>query len=265
LDSIYLMIFGLSLSWLDLSGIKIEIDSQVPLASGLGSSASYSVCLACFFLILSDKLQIGIKTKTLFDQSELELINKYAFCIEKLFHGKPSGIDNSVATFGNYILFEKGQIKEKLNSQSHLPVLIVNSCVPKQTKEQVLKVRELYNKHTNIVDGLMNVIDQIVEKFSQTLRESQNQLDETLEDLISLNQGALFSLQICSYELNKIINIAQAHGCKSKLTGAGGGGCCFVLLKQNTDVQSLVIDLEANKFKSFMTQLGCGGIRIENF
>lgn len=65
----------------------------------MGSSASYSVCVAAVILILCGRI-----TPSLLSEDK-QLINKWAFQGERIFHGKPSGIDNSVCTYGNIFLY----------------------------------------------------------------------------------------------------------------------------------------------------------------
>jgi len=81
-----------------ITGVRVEVKSFLPVGAGLGSSAAYGVslvsCLLTFFNhIQKDKFNDG---KT------LKLINDWAFIAEKIAHGNPSGIDNSVATYGKF-------------------------------------------------------------------------------------------------------------------------------------------------------------------
>lgn len=78
------------------------ISSELPLGSGLGSSAAFCVSLSGALLALSDAFSIDRQTKGWLELelSELELVNKWALEGEKIIHGKPSGIDNTVSTFG---------------------------------------------------------------------------------------------------------------------------------------------------------------------
>lgn len=78
------------------------VTSELPLGSGLGSSAAFSVALSAALLGFSDSvsLDMGQQEWSLFGESDLELVNKWAFEGEKIIHGKPSGIDNTVSTYG---------------------------------------------------------------------------------------------------------------------------------------------------------------------
>lgn len=78
------------------------VTSDLPLGSGLGSSASFCVSLAGALLSLSDDVSIDKSQTGWFKltKAELELVNKWAFEGEKIIHGKPSGIDNTISTFG---------------------------------------------------------------------------------------------------------------------------------------------------------------------
>ena len=156
------------LTWQHLSGMHIEIHSQIPVGAGLGSSAALAACLAAFFLKLLNK------------SNDLVLVNECAFQIEKLFHGRPSGIDNSVAIYGGFVLYENGQIGKKFVSND-IRVLVVDTGVPKDTKQQVANVRKLYERHMNVCECLMNGIDGLVDKFVKLLDvDKQSERDETV-------------------------------------------------------------------------------------
>lgn len=243
------------LEWSQLAGLQVRVNSEIPIASGLGSSASYSTCLSSFFFLL--------RSNRAFSQTDLETINQNAFYIEKLFHGNPSGLDNSVSTYGGFIVFERGQIREKFSCQQELNVLIINSKIPKQTLEQVKKVRSLYEKHTSVLDSLMNTIDLLVDKFIQILKEKKP-LDG-IKDLVTVNQGLLYALQVSNQALDSIVNICEKFGFRAKITGAGGGGCCITIFDQTDmhNVNELKNCLIENSFLPFQTRLGSNGVRID--
>lgn len=86
-------------------GVELVGKSDLPIGAGLGSSASFSSCLAAAFLTLFDFIQTpecseNGSNKGIWSKQDLELINKWAFFGEKIIHGNPSGVDNSVAAFG---------------------------------------------------------------------------------------------------------------------------------------------------------------------
>lgn len=82
--------------------------SKLPLGAGLGSSASYSVCLASGLLRIlglvqkAQPKQNGESQCGVWSTKDLNLINNWAFISEKIIHGNPSGLDNCVSSFGKY-------------------------------------------------------------------------------------------------------------------------------------------------------------------
>jgi mevalonate kinase len=266
-----IMCIGDELVWESLSGLRVELKSDIPVAAGLGSSASFCVCLATFFLLVSSK----IPSQTALLDTHLETICTYSFALERIFHGKPSGIDNSVACYGNYVRFGNGTILEKFTSTLDMPILIVNSLVPKETSVQVAKVKSLYARNTPIMECLMETIDAVVTRFVSSLKTTTNGV--VLRDLVAFNQGLLHGLQISNYELDLIVGVASKYKWEAKITGSGGGGCCFVLLVDGDDggvgkeeerrfaerLRGLVEELQRLGFNSFRSKLGCKGVCVE--
>ena len=90
---------------------KFSLRSDIPVGAGLGSSASYCTVLATAMLITSGVFEpssvarseaLSNDRKTSRDEC-LRMISDWAYKAEMIIHGKPSGIDNTVSTFGKCI------------------------------------------------------------------------------------------------------------------------------------------------------------------
>ena len=87
---------------------EIKISSKVPIAAGLGSSASTAVAL------------IRALIKFLGQSSDEEVVNQLAFNVEKTIHGNPSGVDNTVIAYEKPIFFIKDTPIEFLSIKQSL-------------------------------------------------------------------------------------------------------------------------------------------------
>lgn len=112
----------ISLSTPPTTNITFLLRSAIPMGSGLGSSASISVCLATALLTLgghipkaNTKRHDGIDAGEV-DVDVLKVINDWAYVGEKCIHGNPSGVDNTVATFGGGVVFRKERRERKLSN-----------------------------------------------------------------------------------------------------------------------------------------------------
>lgn len=120
ISCLYMFLYMSQIAKLKYKGIRIELESGLPIGAGLGSSAAFSVSLVTALLIATglvnkEKLSVKedeiVKGKVITDERVLEMINRWAFLIETLIHGTPSGIDNSVSTFGGVLSLTSGKIK----------------------------------------------------------------------------------------------------------------------------------------------------------
>jgi mevalonate kinase len=124
-------------------GVNIEIDSSIPVAAGLGSSADVAVASAA---ALSNLLEAGLTKDEIF---------QVAFEAEKIVHGTPLGVDSIISTYGGVIRYCKGEKIEKLDIDVDLPLVIGDTKVERSTGEMVAHVNDLRRRYPFIVDKII--------------------------------------------------------------------------------------------------------------
>lgn len=63
--------------------------------------------------------------------------------------------------------------------------------------------------------------------------EKRLEAESKLEVFVTINQHLLNALGVGHESLTKICDISKKYHLHSKLTGAGGGGCAYTLLKSS--------------------------------
>ncbi|KAL2490514.1 Mevalonate kinase [Abeliophyllum distichum] len=205
---------------------KAVVTSELPLGSGLAT-----------------------RDGKCFGESELELVNKWAFEGEKIFHGKPSGIDNTVSTYGNMIKFRSGELT-RIKTNMPLKMLITNTKVGRNTKA--------------LVDSISSELASIIESpVSDDLAITEK--EEKLEELMEMNQGLLQCMGVSHASIETVLRTTLKYKLSSKLTGAGGGGCVLTLLPNllsGTVVEKVIEELESSGFQCLIAGIGGGGMEI---
>jgi len=254
-------------------GIRVTVDTQVPVSVGLGSSAAYNVSLATAILKFFS-IDIGDNQTGEISHSGKQLINKWAFQAEKVMHGNPSGIDNSTSTFGGIVAFTSGQI-ESLEKVPLLQLVIVNTKVSRNTKLLVSKVGTLNRDYPTISKGLLDCVHNVSQSVLHLFKEYHSTLtidgktfahiESHLEAVIPINDYVLFAMGVGHPILDKVREIASKYNFKSKLTGAGGGGSAFVLIPKTSalsQVNALIQDYSAQGFDCLNVHIGASGVRL---
>ncbi|KAJ2007816.1 Mevalonate kinase [Coemansia thaxteri] len=248
------------------AGFNICVRSLLPVGAGLGSSAAFNVALSAALLQLSGQLQTDGSGAV-----DRKLINQWAFQGEQVAHGTPSGIDNSVATYGGFLKYVKGEASVSLNSRHALRVLITNTNVPKSTKALVAGVRSLRDRHPAVIDGILDTIHSIATSAAALFQSDSGDatdmaaLELQVQDIIQINHGLLSTLGVSHASLERVRAITAARGLASKLTGAGGGGCALTLIPHGTpddSVDAVERELAVEGFQCYRTVVGGGGVAI---
>ncbi|XP_074868543.1 mevalonate kinase isoform X2 [Carettochelys insculpta] len=217
--------------------VEIVVWSELPTGAGLGSSAAYSVCLAAALLTACGAIGCPLedgKSIARWSEEELNLINQWAFRGEQVIHGNPSGVDNSVATWGGILRFQSGKITS-LKRVPTLRVLLTNTRVPRSTKILVAGVKDKILKFPAIMNPVLASIDAVsqeCESVLEAMAESPSlEYYPVLEELFDINQHHLNVIGVGHASLDRVCQVTATHGLHSKLTGAGGGGCAITLLR----------------------------------
>src|SRR5438105_1907045 len=106
-----------------LPDLNIDIHSTIPVASGLGSGAAVSAAL------------IRELSAALGSPLEGDDLNMLVYEVEKLHHGTPSGIDNTVVVKNAPIYFVRGQEPQAFGIGQPLTFVIADSGVQASTRE----------------------------------------------------------------------------------------------------------------------------------
>lgn len=95
-------------------------------------------------------------------------VSSWAFLSERIMHGNPSGLDNTVCTFGNVVQFTKNP-KRFLNValKSPINIMLVNTGVSRNTSEIVRRVQDLKSIHTKLIDHIMDAMAVLVDDVVQ--------------------------------------------------------------------------------------------------
>ncbi|KAH0850967.1 hypothetical protein HID58_095034 [Brassica napus] len=173
---------------------------------------------------------------------------------EKIIHGKPSGIDNTVSAYGNMIKFCSGEIT-RLKSNMPLRMLITNTKVGRNTKALVSGVSERKVRHPEAMNYVFNAVDSISKEVAAIIQTkddiSVTEKEESVKELMEMNQGLLESMGVSHSSIDTVIQTTLKHKLTSKLTGAGG-----------TVVEKVVEELESSGFQCFTASIGGKGAEI---
>ncbi|KAI9618445.1 hypothetical protein H4Q26_012266 [Puccinia striiformis f. sp. tritici PST-130] len=242
----------------------------------------------------SSHQHITIPTQKAIETVDVETINRWAFLGEKILHGSPSGVDNTVSSFGGAICFQKQigekdeqkkQLIEQIQGFGAIRILISDTQVPRDTKSLVAGVAQRKLKEPELIQGILDEIEELTTSARDSIKElaitkeydvqnpdhelkaKRERIIDRLGRSMARNHALLSSLGVGHSQLDLVKSFAANCGLETKLTGAGGGGCAITLIPDEFEEEKLstvIKNIEANLMKAYETEIGVSGIGILN-
>ncbi len=228
-------------------GVNLKVSSDIPIAAGLGSSAAICVATAA---ALNELFEGGL--------SREEICN-LALEGEKIVHGLPSGIDNSVSTYGGVLRYERGRGHERYELEGEIPLILGNTGVRRSTRQMVERVRGLLELEGEAVEEVIDLLSRIsIQGLDRLLRGDLRRMGA----LMNISHGLLSSLGVSSPELDLLVHASRRAGALgAKLTGAGGGGCMLALAREN-DLGKVEEAIERSGGRPIRIKISSEGVRV---
>jgi mevalonate kinase len=220
----------------------LVISSTIPIASGLGSGTAVSTALV--------RTLAGLLGRTL----EAAEVSRLVFEVEKIHHGTPSGIDNTVIAYEQPIYFVHEQPVEQLRVATPFTLLIGDTGTRSPTKKAVEHVRRNRKRNPARYDALFDQIGDIVDDARQAIEAGDiGRLGPLMDD----NHELLIELGVSSKKLDELVEAARFAGAiGAKLSGAGRGGNMIALVEDDA-IEELTEALgEAGAKRVIRTRVG---------
>lgn len=220
---------------------EIAVESDIPVASGLGSGAAVSTAIvralaAHFGARLPDRI-----------------VSELVFEVEKIHHGTPSGIDNTVVAFGRPVCFRRRDAIEALPVAQPFTIAIADSGVAASTRLAVEGVAQRRAVDPVRFEALFDSMEDIARRAAVAIRSGA---PDELGALMDENHRCLQAIGVSTAGLDALASAARDAGALgAKLSGGGLGGNVIALVSaaRSADVQSAL--LRAGAKRVYITQV----------
>jgi mevalonate kinase len=219
----------------------IRLTSTIPIAAGLGSGAAISVAL--------------IRSLSAFLGQPLpdEQVSALAFEVEKVHHGTPSGIDNTVITYRRPVYFRSGQAIETFPIARSFNIVIGDTGIPSPTSLTVGDLRQRWQADLEKYEALFDLVGRIAQEARQSLEEGDL---EKLAHMLNANHVLLREMGVSSTKLDRLVGAARSAGAPgAKLSGGGRGGNMIALASPQEAPAIAQALVQAGAVQTFITEV----------
>jgi mevalonate kinase len=197
----------------------LTLRSTIPVARGLGSGTAVSTAI--------------VRALAQFYGSKLSpaQVSTLVFETEKLYHGTPSGVDNTIIAFEQPVYHIKGQAPVRLKVARPFQLTIGDTGALSETKLAVGAVRTAWESDPKRYERIFDAIGSVVGEARDAIEFGRV---EALGGLMDRNQEQLRALGVSSPALERLIDAAKRAGADgAKLSGAGRGGSMLAIARED--------------------------------
>lgn len=209
---------------LDPAGWVVQVESEIPVGRGLGSSAALAIATL--------RALAQAAGRALEHDEEIRLGRR----LERAFHGTPSGIDPAAAALGRCFRFVAGDppAVEPLVVAAPVPLVIAYDDAPRSTAAAVGALRARRADAPARYEALFDAVAGVVAAGAEALATGDL---AALGRCFDENQALLVACGVSSPTLDARVRLARDAGALgAKLTGAGAGGAIVAIAPEAAGV-----------------------------
>ena len=226
------------------NGVNIEIESEIPIGAGLGSSSACCVAAAA-------------SISGLFSKPENDKVIDLAIDAERTIFPKTSGADCTVSALGGIIEYQKDSGYNAIQIEHDFNLIVVNSQNPHNTDMVVNRVNQYKNDNEESFTDMCKEEDNLITKAISSL---QNFDLQTIGKCMSQNQIFLERIGVSNDQLLDIVKSVEKETFGAKITGAGDGGC-VIALTENSKKDSVVEKIGA-EYETYTVTIEKTGMQV---
>ena len=181
-------------------------------------------------------------------------VSELVFEAEKVVHGTPSGIDNTVVAYEMPVYFIKGEKPTTFEPGKEFLLVIGDTGIEASTKETVSNVRKSWEKEPGLMNGYFDEIEIATNNGKMAIEKGDAKM---VGEIMDENHDLLNSIGVGHDELEKLIDIAKDAGALgAKLTGGGGGGNMVALAEDKKSQKKIHDAITEAGYRAYQTSFG---------
>ena len=221
--------------------LRVEATTELPAGAGLGCSAALGVAV------------IGAIDEALRIERTPAERGARALDWEKVFHGNPSGLDNTMAAMGGVAVYRRGEPLEAVAMRRALTLVVGNSGESASTKTMVESVARMHAADRPRIEQIFDAIATLTRNATLAVAAGDW---KALGQLMDLDQALLSTLMLSTERLEELCFAARAAGAYgAKLTGSGGGGCMIAVVEDAKAAAPVLSALRAVGAEPFVAEV----------